>query len=490
MSTMRKVAFGLPWLACTTMAWRAQTSMELLQGKHTAHGQTPEEFDSSASLRPLAEMAWSSGRESFEKGLKSQAVLAMLLLASDPSASFSPSGVPRILKGAANRQANQGRSFSLMQSGPAPSDDPFADGSLELVLRPSSPAEATWFDSGCVANPVVLPPSVTGTGKWQCYYYGNAGSWAAGATNFLPTGWTGLAESDDGIHWTKVVGKEEGGSIMAPTGNPEDWDGIHLGVGDVIRVSDSELHMYYFGGSGEDLSLGPNRTAKGLRMRIGRARSTDGGRTWERMGMVLDYDQEEGLFASWPRIMLPDPREKGKEEPWKMIYHAFNGRTWSAFGATSLDQGETWTRDGLVLGPGEPDGWDGSGVGTRAVARTKTGEWIMVYEAVDGGQGAFAGKHRLGVARLVNSADNGKSTWEKDTAITGVPGGPILDPGVEPLEPWTSQVIGTPYLVAMEDGSLRLYFCSKRDPSMNMSIGLVMSATGDVSPSSWSPVSP
>mmetsp|Transcript_56525 Transcript_56525/g.103803 ORF Transcript_56525/g.103803 Transcript_56525/m.103803 type:complete len:481 (+) Transcript_56525:87-1529(+) len=468
------------WLACAISGRRAPTSPE----------------------RSRIDKASSSQRQDGADGkLRSLKMLAALFQASDLEVAFSLSSPGRrfpvaspathvphasaLAELAAGRIRSQSGAHQWRRraepSMELATEDEIGSSNPGLVLRPSLPTESTWFDSGCMAMPVVLPPSVTGTGKWQCYYYGNAGSWAAGYKNFLPTGWTGLAESDDGIHWTKVVGKEEGGSVLAPTGNPDDWDGIHLGVGDVVRVSESELHMYYFGGSGEGVSMGPNRTAEGLRMRIGRARSLDGGMTWERMGMVLDFNEEEGLFASWPRIMMP---ERDSEEPLRMLYHAFNGRRWAAFQATSSDQGETWKRGGMVLGPGEQESWDGSGVGTRAVARMQSGDWVMVYEAVDGVGGAFGGKHRLGVARL----EQGTGKWEKDSIMTGVPGGPILDPGVEPLASWTSQVIGTPYLVSMDDGSLRLYFCSKRNQGMNMSIGLVVSDTGDLSPSSWKSV--
>jgi hypothetical protein len=368
----------------------------------------------------------------------------------------------------------------------------------------------TIFDSGCVASPVVLPPSKKNNDKkWQMYYYGNPGTWANGTRCFLPTGYVGLAESDDGIHWDKIPGKEEFGSILAPTGNEDDFDGLQLGVGDVVRVNvgdendndNEELHMYYFGASFEAVSFGvgsPMPPAQGLRMRIGKAVSTDNGRSWERMGQVLDYDLEEGLFASWPRLIVPeeDDNNNGDNKPWRMLYHTFNGTRWAVFEATSNDRGATWARANtgkMVLGPGDSDGWDGSGVGTRAVAHTRDGELVMVYEAVGGQGGAFTGTHRMGLARWNNDDDdNGNGgVWIKDTTITGIPGGPILEPGVEPLQPWTAQVIGTPYLVANpDDGSMRLYFCSKKDSDMSMSIGLVESESGNFDPSSWKAISP
>jgi hypothetical protein len=327
------------------------------------------------------------------------------------------------------------------------------------------------------------------------YYYGNPGTWANETRGFLPTGYVGLAESDDGICWDKIPGNDLYGSVLAPTGLEDDFDGLHLGVGDVIRSGngDNELHMYYFGGSFEEVAFGPNMPpSRGLKMRIGKARSIDGGRSWERLGMVLDLDPEEGFFASWPRIIVPDQNENenksNPKEPWRMLYHAFNGTRWAVFGATSHDGGETWKRDNnkMVIGPGESDGWDGSGVGTRAVARTRDGELVMVYEAVGGQGGPFAGKHRLGLALW----DKAGGVWVKDASITGIPGGPILDPGVEPLEPWTSQVIGTPYLVTDDgNGSLKLYYCAKKDSDASMSIGLVESERGSFDPSSWKSVS-
>ena len=157
------------------------------------------------------------------------------------------------------------------------------------------------FDLGCVANPVVLPPvdSQNG-GEWQCYYYGNAGSWNHGHPCFLPTGSSGLAVSDDGISWTKVPGEENGGAILIPSDKKSDWDSVQTGVGDVVRLSDNLLHMYYFGGSDEALAMGPGSIV-GFRMRIGRAKSTDNGRTWVKDDTyLLNYDEvEEGFFASY-----------------------------------------------------------------------------------------------------------------------------------------------------------------------------------------------
>ena len=81
--------------------------------------------------------------------------------------------------------------------------------------------------------------------------------------------------------------------------------------------------------------------------------------------------------------------------------------------------------------------------------------------------------------------EDGRS-WEKlSLAGAADPGGPILEPGS--AGEWTSQVVGTPYLVPMGDGGLRLYFCAKTALT-NMSIGCVESPTGDVEREAWRPL--
>jgi hypothetical protein len=151
--------------------------------------------------------------------------------------------------------------------------------------------------------------------------------------------------------------------------------------------------MLYLGGSNEPVALGP-ASVTGIRMRIGRALSDDDGLSWRRdPAPVLDVDTEEGLFASWPRVLVME------DGTWYMTYHAFNGSAWhaattrtsrdtprtrewftelhrachrvhvhhrmcecvrarSVFSATSADMGVSWVRTGRVLGPGDAGAFD------------------------------------------------------------------------------------------------------------------------------------
>lgn len=346
------------------------------------------------------------------------------------------------------------------------------------VLKPST--DESCFDFGCVANPVILPPvdnkSKGSNTEWQCYYYGNSGSWNGGHKCFLPTGSSGLAVSSDGLTWTKVPGAEEGGAILVPS--KEGWDSVQTGVGDVIRINENELQMYYFGGSDEALWFGPGGSVVGFRMRIGRAKSVDNGRTWTKDdNYLLDFDEKEGFFASWPRVMLPPPGggDSQDDTPWKMLYHSFNGQKWRVYGAESFDRGDSWKRTGLVLeGGSSEDDFDFSGIGTRDVTPWKNG-WLMIYEGV-----GKCSTHRLGAAYC----DSSTGVWEKLNN-----GKPILEPGMGPLGEWTQQVIGTPYVVTTPDSdSLRIYHCAKNSADGKMAIGVVESNSGEISPESWEPI--
>jgi hypothetical protein len=104
------------------------------------------------------------------------------------------------------------------------------------------------------------------------------------------------------------------------------------------------------------------------------------------------------------------------------------------------------------------------------------GQWLMMYEGVEG---VFEGKHRIGVA----TSDDRGASWHKALDLEGPdPGGPIVEPGSPGA--WTEQVVGTPYLVPLADGGLRLYYCAKTT-STNMSIGLLESSSGDVGRDAW-----
>ncbi|CAK0838013.1 unnamed protein product [Prorocentrum cordatum] len=90
------------------------------------------------------------------------------------------------------------------------------------------------------------PPARSGSAStWVADYgnaggYGDCGGWAGGVQCFLPTGYCGKATSLDGISWTPVDGSNADKSVFAP-GDRDAWDGLHVGVGDVVRLSNGTL---------------------------------------------------------------------------------------------------------------------------------------------------------------------------------------------------------------------------------------------------------
>lgn len=327
----------------------------------------------------------------------------------------------------------------------------------------ASPISSGRFDTKNVANPVVLPPAKAGDVYRMFYYGGDGVAWKGGLRPFLPTGSCGLAESEDGVSWTKVDGPLPGGAVFSASDDERAWDGAHVGVGDVLvdSADGQRLTMYYFGGDRQEVPGFGGVLCAGLRMCIGRAFSTDGGRTWAREGEpVLRPSAEEGLFAGWPRVLALDGGRL------RMLYHAFDGSSWRVYSASSADGGRSWTREGCALAPGAAGAFDAMGCGTRAVLREPDGRLWMLYEGVDTPERLA---HRLGYAE---SDDDGLS-WRK---LTPTPardeGGPVLEPGAPPLEPWAHFSIGTPWLLRdSSDGSVRLYHCGNRADGEGMAIG-------------------
>ena len=66
-----------------------------------------------------------------------------------------------------------------------------------------------------------------------------------------------MATSADGLDWSPVDGANDDGSIFAPNDNTDAWDGLHVGVGDVVRLRNETLVMFYLGGSNEPIQMGP-----------------------------------------------------------------------------------------------------------------------------------------------------------------------------------------------------------------------------------------
>jgi hypothetical protein len=64
---------------------------------------------------------------------------------------------------------------------------------------------------------------------------------------------SGAAESDNLLHWTKIAGPLEGGSVLGPSYAEQDaFDALCTGIGDVIVSADgASFEMFYFAGGND-----------------------------------------------------------------------------------------------------------------------------------------------------------------------------------------------------------------------------------------------
>jgi len=280
------------------------------------------------------------------------------------------------------------------------------------ILSPGSEGDG-WWDGRCAAMPIVLPPS-DAHGKWRCFYYGRpADKWNDNLPAFLPTGVAGLAESDDGLRWTRVRGPLEDGAILRPSDNKDAFDSVHVGLTDIVSLPGGAFSGLYLGGSHDEVSLGmgPGPIA-GFRMRPGAATSRDG-LVWERFNdgePLLDVGGEgewDANFVSWPRALPVDRSQP--DGTWLMTYHALMpprgdgvGPRWAVGAARSLSGHAlgpyTKLGGGPVLKGGAEGSWDAAGIGTRHVVHSPDGEGlVMVYEGV-----GDDGRHRRGLATAMD----------------------------------------------------------------------------------------
>ena len=277
---------------------------------------------------------------------------------------------------------------------------------------------------------------------WRMWYYGRDPDFDPLVR--LPTGRIGVAQSRDGLHWQGIAGTGPLGCVLGPADNPASFDSAHVGVGDVQR-SAAGFDMWYFGGPATTTQMG-GLPVRGFPLGIGLAQSTDG-RQWSRIpgpfaGAWLEHGgpgDADQFMAGWPQVLrLDDGRLR-------MYYHSYRPvlNQFVVCAAESQD-GRDWQKLGEIFGAGEPGAFDAGGPATRQVLRI--GErWLMFYEG-------FADMHAsIGLAESVDGLH-----WSR---LPGpLKGGAILYRSPAGSGRWDAGAVGTPWVVPMQDGGLRMYY--------------------------------
>jgi hypothetical protein len=260
----------------------------------------------------------------------------------------------------------------------------------------------------------------------------------------IPMGRSGAARSADGIVWEKVAGPGERGSVLDPSGDAARFDQFQVGATDVIRVGDE--YRLYFMGTKDGIRQLRGRVRKGSPGAIGLAVSRDGLR-FEKIdgaagdGAVLAPNAPEEWAVHFPRLAsLADGTLRmyfgvSREDGGGGTYLAESG------------DGIRWERRGQVFGANPDAGaFDSLGAGGGKVIPWQGG-WLMAYEGIAATGPGY--HYRIGLA---TSPDGLR--WERLPGRGA--GGAALDLGAPGS--WDEIAIGTPYLVAEADGSLKLYY--------------------------------
>ncbi|CAM9560359.1 unnamed protein product [Chrysoparadoxa australica] len=267
----------------------------------------------------------------------------------------------------------------------------------------------------------------------------------------VPLSGAGLAVSEDGVEWKKVVGPLEGGAVLLPSDNPNAWDGLLAAVGDVRVKAEGGFEMLYFG-SDDTEKLVRGEPKRGFNLSIGRAESNDGVH-WEkspapllRAGAKGDFDQ---ISVGWP-VWFPDHNSTTES---RMLYHTASTTAfyvgsakraprppwWMMRQRRQWRQGGGWVKEGQVqlLGSGGQTSF-----GTRDVIADPTGRHRYLLIAEHFTSSVPSELHFF-------TSDDGYN-W------TALHRGPILKKS-DDRKAWDGIAVGCPSLV-VKDGRYLLYY--------------------------------
>ncbi|HWB82970.1 MAG TPA: hypothetical protein VG675_02435 [Bryobacteraceae bacterium] len=256
------------------------------------------------------------------------------------------------------------------------------------------------WDSSDVLNPSVIAKN-TGPDRFLNLYSGYDGrTWR-----------TGLATSEDGIHWRKA------GMVLQP--DPRTWEGPYIAAnGSALFDGDQFWYWYQAGPDG--------------RPRIGLARSRDA-RVWHKEPAPV---LETGPRGAWDEIAVADP-DVLHIGTWFYLYYLGQDRAArQQIGVARSKDGVHWEklRSNPILELGPYGAFDERGLGEPAVWAARGFYW-MLYTGRD-----VSEQRRLGLARSTDGVH-----WRKQA--------PVFNGSAA----WDSKVICDPS-VLVDGGTIRAWF--------------------------------
>ncbi len=247
----------------------------------------------------------------------------------------------------------------VVSCAPAPVDGLWEHHPRVLAMSGTG-AEAT-----AIGSPDVL---WDGTRYLMVYAQGNAITGTSPRTN---KGSIGLAESTDGVTWTKK------GTILEPATSGA-WDDWFLDTPCLVKVDEDTYYLYYFGDTDNDSADGA----------IGLAISNDTCATWTRYGTGPVFTR--GDDASWEGHHIESPSARYDGTTFRMWYTGVRADWTVRTGYATSTDGIAWAKSASnpVLRERHPENpeldttvWDGAGAGV-ASAFGADGRWALCYASL------------------------------------------------------------------------------------------------------------
>lgn len=305
--------------------------------------------------------------------------------------------------------------------------------------------------------------------KFCIWYYGRSQDFPAGLAPALGTGSIAMMTSDDGLNWERYDGPLKGGAVMVPDDNPDAFDSVHLGTGDITLEGGLWHHWYYGGDTGNPAPGDPIYGFPGYRLYPGLAISEDG-ISWQRRpgnaprGALVGLGGE--IYGAFPNVYRLGNRTILQLTLKDRDFKGWITRVWQS------EDLENWTLLGPLTWSDDPRAYDGGGMITRQVLHNIPGagaEWMMIYTAVDG-RAAMNQQRTIAVA----ISDDGL-TWRHQFD------GPVFtasSPGA-----WDDYNVANPQICVRGDELWMTYF-GFADPqgpnAAQRGVGLAVSKSGDL----------